>query len=297
MYKKRTWLIHLLLIASCVVIASPVFFALVKATQPRAIVTSPSLIPGTELFRNISEVWQAASFGTFMKNSFIIAIAVTMGKTALSLFAGMALVFYRFRFKQVVFAFILITLMMPTEILIVGLFDLISLQPPETWRMLWNWIKNPGNLFLEPVAFGFGWSNTRLAIIVPFLASATGTFLFRQHFLSIPRVIGEAARIDGAGPLRFLFRILIPMSGNTIAALAVVQFVYVWDQYLWPRVIIRHEEMQVVQVGLNLLISVGQGINWGVIMAGSIIVIIPPLLVFMLLQEQFMRGFGLAADK
>jgi sn-glycerol 3-phosphate transport system permease protein len=187
--------------------------------------------------------------------------------------------------------------MMPTEILIVGLFDLISLQPPETWRMLWNWIRNPGRVFLEPVRYGFGWSNTRLAIIVPFLASATGTFLFRQHFLSIPRVIGEAARMDGASPLRFLFRILVPMSGNTIAALAVVQFVYVWDQYLWPRVIIRHEEMQVVQVGLNLLISVGQGVNWGVIMAGAIIVIIPSLIIFMMLQEQYTKGCGLSSEK
>ncbi|MFP4302998.1 MAG: carbohydrate ABC transporter permease, partial [Spirochaetaceae bacterium] len=133
--------------------------------------------------------------------------------------------------------------------------------------------------------------------IVPFMASATGIFLFRQHFLSIPRDLGDAARIDGAGPMGFLFHVLVPMSVNTIGALAVIQFVYVWDQYLWPRVIIRHDARQVVQVGLNLIIGVGEGVYWGQVMAGALVSIIPPLVIFIALQEQFMRGFALTSDK
>jgi sn-glycerol 3-phosphate transport system permease protein len=121
--------------------------------------------------------------------------------------------------------------------------------------------------------------------------------LFRQHFMSIPRSLADAAKIDGASPLRFLTSILIPMSWNTIGALAVIQFVYVWDQYLWPRVIIQQEDKQVVQVGLKLIIGVGQGTQWGEVMAGAIIALLPPLIVFILLQEQFMRGFALSESK
>jgi sn-glycerol 3-phosphate transport system permease protein len=232
-----------------------------------------------------------------MKNSLLVAAIVTLGKTVLSLLAGAALVYFEFRLKRVVFAFILFTLMMPVEVLIVGLFDLLSLKPQESRQALWMWIRDPRQVLLEPFTYGLRWANTLMALTVPFLASATGTFLFRQHFPSMPRSLGDAARMDGSGPLRFLWGVLVPMSGNTIGALAVVQFVYVWDQYLWPRGIIRRQEQQVVQVGLNLLISTGEGTNWGMVMAGAIMAIIPPLLVFMLLQERFMRGFSLSAEK
>lgn len=294
---KHTWIIHVLLILSCAVVCAPILFAIIKATQTRAVVVSPSLVPGGELWNNIRAVWVGADLGTFMRNSLIIALAVTVGKTVLSLMAGMALVFFRIPFKPFVFGFILLTLMMPTEVLIVGLFDIISKQPPESLGEFWAWVSNPLALLTQPTEYGFGWANTYWAIIVPFLASATGTFLFRQHFMSIPRSLADAAKMDGAGPLRFLTSILIPMSWNTIGALAVIQFVYVWDQYLWPLVIIRRAEKQVIQVGLNLIISTGEGTQWGYVMAGALLALIPPLIVFMLLQEQFMRGFALSQEK
>jgi sn-glycerol 3-phosphate transport system permease protein len=187
--------------------------------------------------------------------------------------------------------------MLPTEVLIVPLFDLISQQPPDSWGEFWTWFRNPRNVFLEPGPFGFGWSNNYLAVIMPFLASATGVFLFRQHFMSIPTSLADAARIDGAGPVRFLWQILVPMSANTIGALAVIQFVYMWNQYIWPRLIIQREEFQVVQVGLNLIIGTGEGVEWGYVMAGAIITLIPPLLVFAMLQEQFNKGFALSSEK
>jgi len=290
---RTRWLIHILLILSCLIVTGPILFAIIKATQTTAQVLSPSMIPGTELWHNIKTAWQSADLGIYMRNSLIIAFAVTLGKTVLSLMAGMALVYFRIPFKPIVFGFILLTLMMPTQVLIVGLFDLVSKQAPPTWVALLSWITNP----LAPTPYGFNWSNSYWAIIVPFLASATGVFLFRQHFMSIPLSLADAAKIDGAGPMRFLLSILVPMSTNTIGALAVIQFVYVWNQYLWPLVIIRRTDRQVVQVGLNLIISTGQDTEWGLVMAGAILALIPPLIVFMLLQEQFMRGFALSAEK
>ena len=290
---RHAWLIHTILIVGCLLVTFPVVFALIKATQTRAIVLSPSLVPGTELWTNLRNVWFNANLWVFMRNSLVVAFAVTLGKTTLSLFAGMALVYFRFPFKRFTFGFILLTLMMPVEVLIVPLFDLISQQPPEGWRQLWEWVSNP----LEPISYGFGWANTYWALIVPFMASATGVFLFRQHFMAIPRSLADAARIDGATPWQFLSRVLVPMSWNTIGALAVIQFVYVWDQYLWPRIIIRREEQQVVQVGLNLIIGTGEGVQWGYVMAGALLTLIPPLIIFALLQEQFMRGFALSDSK
>lgn len=290
---RTRWVIHVLLILSCLIVTGPILFAIIKATQTTAQVLSPSMIPGTELWHNMKAAWLSADLGIYMRNSLIIAFAVTLGKTVLSLMAGMALVYFRIPFKPIVFGFILLTLMMPTQVLIVGLFDLVSKQAPPTWVALLSWIAHP----LAPTAYGFDWSNSYWAIIVPFLASATGVFLFRQHFMSIPLSLADAAKIDGAGPMRFLLRILVPMSTNTIGALAVIQFVYVWNQYLWPLVIIRGTDRQVIQVGLNLIISTGQDTEWGLVMAGAILALIPPLIVFMLLQEQFMRGFALSAEK
>jgi len=294
---NRTWWVHLVLGTAGFLIASPILFALIKATQTRGVVMSPSMVPGAEFFGNLGIVWNTHHLGVFMKNSFVIAGAVTVTKTALSLVAGMVLVFFDIRFKKAVFGFILVTLLLPTEVLIVGLFDLVSLRPPESWAAFAQWIIDPRRVLLEPVPFGFGWTNNYLSVIVPFMASATGVFLFRQHFLSIPRDLGDAARMDGAGPFRFLSNVLLPMSFNTIGALAVIQFVYVWDQYLWPRVVIRQEAKQVVQVGLNLIVGTGDGVYWGQVMAGAIVSLLPPLIVFILLQEQFMRGFALSSEK
>ncbi len=294
--RRRGWLIHLLLVLACLLVTAPIVFALLKATQTRAQVLSPSLVPGTMLFENVRAAWTGGNLGVYMRNSLVIAAAVTFGKTLLSLTAATALVFFDFPLRRFVFGAVLLTLLTPLEVLVLPLFDLVSQQPPESWRALWEWLRNPANVVLEPT-FGFGWANTYWAIIMPFLASATGVFLFNQHFRSIPRSLADAAKIDGAGPVRFLRSVLVPMSWNTIGALAVIQFVYVWDQYLWPRIIIRREETQVVQVGLSALLNSSDRTEWGQVMAAALITIVPPLVVFGLLQEQFMRGFALSAEK
>ncbi|MBC6937079.1 MAG: carbohydrate ABC transporter permease [Chloroflexi bacterium] len=194
----------------------------------------------------------------------------TVGKTILSLLAGLAFVYFRFPGKWLIFGLVLITLMMPTEILIIALFRFIN---------------------------SLGWGNTYVALIVPFLASATGTFLFRQHFANIPAELSEAAQLDGATPLQFLIRVLIPISWNTIGALAVIQFVYMWNMYIWPVLIIQGQERQVVQVGLRTLMGGDSALVFGPMMMGAVIASLPPVVIFVLLQKQFMSGFQLSRDK
>jgi ABC-type glycerol-3-phosphate transport system permease component len=167
-------------------------------------------------------------------------------------------------------ALVLFTLMMPTEVLIVALFDVVE------WMGL------------------FG---TLPALILPFMASATSTFLFRQHFLRIPRDLVEAAQVDGAGPLRFLRSILVPLSWNAIAALAVVDVIYVWNMYLWPRINAVGPDSTMVQVGLVNLLTDQDVNHYGVVMAGAVVSMLPVLIIFLLLQERFTRGFALGAER
>jgi sn-glycerol 3-phosphate transport system permease protein len=269
---RRAILTHVLLIVICIMVLLPVLFALSKSTQTRAQVFHypPKLGPGTALVKNYRTAWNDFNLGLYMRNSLIIAGIVMIAKTILSMTAGLGLVYFDFPYKEVVFYFILFTLMMPTEIMIVALFNLVS---------------------------DLGWGNSYAALTVPFLASATGVFLFRQHFSSIPGDMVDAARVDGAGPLRFLWSILVPMSRNTIGALALIQFIYMWNMYIWPLVIIRENARQVVQVGLRGMTAVQDTTNWGVVMAGAILAMLPPLIVFILLHEQFTRGFALGQEK
>ncbi len=292
--RRKSWLIHLLLVLACVLVTAPIVFALIKATQTRAQVLSPSLVPGTMLFENVRDAWTGGNLGVYMRNSLIVAAAVTFGKTLLSLMAATALVFFNFPLKRFFFGAVLLTLLTPLEVLVLPLFDLVSQQPPESWRALWEWLQNPANVILEPT-FGFGWANTYWAIIMPFLASATGVFLFNQHFRSIPRSLADAAKIDGAGPVRFLRSVLIPMSWNTIGALAVIQFIYGWNMYLWP--LLLQPDDQVVQVGLGSLRNADQGQIYGPLMLGALLASIPPILVFLVLQKPFMKGMSLSRDK
>lgn len=266
----QRWYAHLILWVSCIVIGFPLFYAIIVATQNNAEVFSYRFLPGSAFADNWNIVVNIARLPNYMLNSMLVAIAVTTGKVILSLLAGLAFVYFRFPGKWLVFGFVLITLMMPTEILIIALFRFVT---------------------------SLGWGNSYTALIIPFLASATGAFLFRQHFANIPAELSEAAQLDGATPLQFLFQVLVPMSWNTIGALTVIQFVYVWNFYLWPALIIQGQDRQVVQVGLRTLIGGDAALRFGPMMLGAVIASIPPLIVFLLLQKQFMSGFALSRDK
>jgi sn-glycerol 3-phosphate transport system permease protein len=160
--------------------------------------------------------------------------------------------------------------MMPTEIMIIALFNIVS---------------------------DLGWGNSYAALTVPFLASATGVFLFCQRFASMPSDLADAARVDGAGLHRFLVSILIPMSTSTIGALALIQFIYMWNMYIWPLVIICENSRQVVRIGLRSVTAVQDTTNWGVVMAGAVLAMLPPLVMFILLHQQFTKGFALGQEK
>ncbi len=273
---NRRWLpkrlgAHLFLTVACFIIGFPLIYAVIVSTQTNADVFAYRFTFGNAFAENLDVVMNTRNLGTYMWNTIFTAVAVTVGKTILSLLAGLAFVYFKFPGKWLVFGFVLITLMMPTEILIIAL--------------------------LRFVVIDLGWGSTYQALIVPFIASATGTFLFRQHFANIPAELSEAAQLDGANALQFLWRVLIPISWNTIGALAVIQFVYVWNMYLWPRLVITDSARQVVQVGLQSLISTDTGITYGPLMLGAVIASIPPVIVFVLLQKQFMSGFAIGRDK
>ncbi len=262
---------HIFLSVACLIIGFPLIYAIIVSTQTNADVFAYRFTFGSALADNFNTVMNTRNLGTYMFNTVFTAVAVTVGKTILSLLAGLAFVYFKFPGKWLVFGFVLITLMMPTEVLIIAL--------------------------LRFVVIDLGWGSTYQALIVPFIASATGTFLFRQHFANIPAELSEAAQLDGATPLQFLWRVLIPISWNTIGALAVIQFVYVWNMYLWPRLVITDSARQVVQVGLQSLISTDTGLTYGPLMLGAVIASLPPVIVFVLLQKQFMSGFALGRDK
>lgn len=277
MFKRLKLHIHVLLILAVLIVAAPVIFAFIVSTQSTVEVFSypPKLTLGSE-WNNYPDSWKFVNFGRMMLNSTILAVAVTVGKLIISLMAAFAFSHFEFRGKTFLFFLILITLMLPIPVRIVPLFELF-VKMGKVHKQLGV--------------------NTYFSLIAPFIASATGTFLFRQHFLTIPAELTDAAKIDGCGPIRFLVQIMIPLSKNTIGALVVIEFVYVWNQYLWPLIVINSDEMKVVQIGIKMLTATEALQNWGVIMAGVLVAMIPPLLVFFAMQESFMRGFAFMREK
>lgn len=268
--RGRKWPYHIGLIITVAVIAFPLLYAMLISTQTNPEIYSFQLRPGSALAKNFETVWVKRDFAGAMQNSLVQAILVTTGKTILSLLAGLAFVYFKFRGKWIVFFIVLVTLMMPTEVMILAMFRLVG---------------------------GFGWQDTTAAIVVPFLASATGAFLFRQHFANMPSELLEAAQIDGATPLQFLRRVLIPLSWNVIAALFVIQFVYTWNMFLWPSLILRDESKQVVQVALQTLTNIDGALTFGPLMLAAVLASIPPAIVFILMQKPFMSGFAIGQDK
>ena len=268
--RGRSWPFHIALVIVAFLIAFPLLYAMLISTQTNAEIFSFQLKPGSALKSNFEDVWVSRDFGRAMFNSFQQSILVTLGKTVTAMLAGLAFVYFKFPGKWIVFFFVLVTLMMPTEVMILAMFQLVA---------------------------GFGWQDNMAAIVVPFIASATGAFLFRQHFANMPAELLEAAQIDGASPLQYLVKVLIPLSWSVMAAFFVIQFVYTWNMFLWPSLIIREESLQVTQVALQTLTNFGGALTYGPLMLAAVLASIPPAIVFILLQKPFMSGFTLGSDK
>ena len=267
---------HAVLIVGVCIIAFPVYLAFVASTQTAAQIASShpmSLMPGD----NVAHSYRLALWGGKVEGggtiapgwpmlwvSFVTAMVIAIGKIAISMLSAFAIVYFRFPFRGLVFWMIFITLMLPVEVRIGPTYEVVS-----NLKML----------------------NSYAGLTVPLIASATATFLFRQFFLTVPDELAEAARIDGAGPMRFFLDVLLPLSRTSIAALFVIQFIYGWNQYLWPLLVTTSEDMYPVVMGIKRMISGGDAANdWNIIMATAVLAMIPPAMVVLLMQKWFVKG-------
>lgn len=272
MVEKRgigRWLIHAALIIGICIICFPIYVAFVASTVTQADLISPPmpLVPGGHLISNYQEALlsgMSAPVWKMLLNSLIMALGITIGKIAISIISAYAIVYFRFPLKNLVFWLIFLTLMLPVEVRIVPTYEVIA---------------------------GLGLLNSYSGLILPLIASATATFLFRQLFLTIPDELVEAARIDGAGPMRFFFDVLLPMSRTNIAALFVILFIYGWNQYLWPLLITTDPGMNTIVMGLKQMLPSGdQTVEWPVIMATALLAMVPPVAVVLFMQKLFVKG-------
>jgi sn-glycerol 3-phosphate transport system permease protein len=274
MVEHRPWLTfltHAFLIVGLIIIVFPIYVTFVASSHPLEKITSGfPLLPGNQLLENYSRALTVgsrdvgATVGTMMLNSLIMALGITFGKIFISLLAAFAIVYFKFRFRKMFFWMIFITLMLPVEIRIL-----------QTYK----------------VAADLKLLDSYPGLIFPLIASATATFLFRQFFMTVPDELCEAHRIDGGGPLRFFFDILLPMSRTSIAALFVILFIYGWNQYLWPLLVTNDESYYTLLIGIKRMLDVGEGqAEWHIIMASSMLAMIPPVLVVIFMQKQFVKG-------
>jgi sn-glycerol 3-phosphate transport system permease protein len=263
---------HAVLIAGVALIVFPVYVAFCAATMSaREVFTVPlSLVPSTHLFENLATVWShgsgnaASPFGRMLLNSLVMALAISIGKITVSIISAYAIVFFRFPLRNTAFWLIFVTLMLPVEVRIFPTVQVVS------------------SMHL---------TNRYAGLALPLIASATATFLFRQFFMTLPDELMEAARIDGAGPLRFFWDVVLPLSKTNIAALFVITFIYGWNQYLWPILITNDQALMTAVVGIKSMIASGDtATEWHLVMAATLLAMLPPLVVVIAMQRWFVRG-------
>ncbi len=272
MVEKRgagLWLTHVFMILGVLIIFFPIWLAFVASTitQPEIVRPPMPLWPGDQLWENYSKALFSGvnvPVATMLVNSLVMAVGIAVGKIVISLLSAFAIVYFRFPGRNIFFWMIFLTLMLPVEVRIVPTYEVVA---------------------------GFGMLNSYGGLIFPLIASATATFLFRQFFLTIPDELAEAARVDGASPMRFFWDIVVPMSRTNIAALFVILFIYGWNQYLWPLLITTDPEMNTIVMGIKQMFPSGDDVaEWPVIMATSILAMIPPVIVVVSMQRLFIRG-------
>jgi sn-glycerol 3-phosphate transport system permease protein len=257
------------------------------------------LTPGHDFLKNVAEAWARADLGHKILNSIVFAGGVALGKVCIAALSAFSLVFFRYRGRVVIFWLVFITLMLPLEVRIVPTYAVAAnaLSPYQTILDVIGVTTAIESLTGYRIALQWGLLNTYTGLILPLIATATGTFLYRQFFLTIPDELVEAAKMDGAGPLRFFKDILVPLSTTNIAALATIMFVWAWNQYLWPLLVTTDSAHGTAVMELRELIPGAFGIpDWNVAMAGTLVIMLPPLVVVVLMQRWFVRGL-IATEK
>ncbi len=267
------YIAHAILILGVIVVAFPIYYTFVASTHSLQTILRPPLplLPGDRFIENYSE----ALFGgvgriggvpvwTLLFNTTVVALGIAIGKIIISILSAYAIVFFRFPLRMTFFWIIFITLMLPVEVRILPTYK---------------------------VMVDLGLIDTYAGLIVPLIASATATLLFRQFFLTIPGELVEAARVDGAGPFRFFKDILLPLSRTNIAALFVILFIYGWTQYLWPLLVTNDNQMNTIVIALKKMVSFADAdTEWHLVMVTAMLAIVPPILVVVLMQRWFVRG-------
>lgn len=271
--RSGQWVAHLVLILGVIVVAFPIYVVFVGSTHPVETFLRPPLplLPGPDGPANYAEAFGGGvrriggvSVGRLLANTTIVALAIAVGKIVISIASAYAIVFFRFPLRMVFFWLIFITLMLPVEVRILPTYKvMVDLRLIDTYA----------------------------GLILPLIASATATLLFRQFFLTIPNELLEAARVDGAGPWRFFRDILLPLSATNIAALFVILFIYGWTQYLWPLLVTNSNEMNTIVIALRKMISFADADTpWNLVMVTCVLAILPPILVVVLMQRWFVKG-------
>jgi len=272
--RSESWIPHFVLIMGVVVFAFPIYFALIGSTHDAATISTGRmpLLPGSHMLDNY---WQALTSGsgaqvssapvrTLMWNSLVMALIIAVGKIAISIISAYAVVFFAFPGRMFFFWMIFITLMLPVEVRIIPTYKVVT---------------------------DLGMINTFSGLTIPLIASATATLLFRQVFMTIPDELVEAAKIDGAGPMRFFWQMVLPLSRTNVAALFVILFIYGWNQYLWPLLITTNRSMETIVIGIVKMIGTSDAqTDWNLIMATTILAMLPPVAVVIFMQHWFVKG-------
>lgn len=266
---KATWLIHLGLIIGIGIVCFPIYLAFVASSVSQAELVRPPmpLLPGDQLVENYTRALFSgvnAPVWRMLMNSMVMALGIAIGKIVISLMSAFAIVYFRFPMRGLFFWLIFMTLMLPVEVRIVPTYVVVA---------------------------DFGMLNSYSGLILPLVASATATFLFRQFYLTVPDELAEAARVDGASPMRFFIDILLPMSRTNIAALFVILFIYGWNQYLWPLLMTTDPEMNTIVMGIKQMFPSGDDLtDWPLIMATALLAMLPPVMVVVFMQKLFIKG-------
>ncbi len=273
MQRRADWLTHAILLIGVFVFAFPIYMTLVASTQDASTIGTGnlSLLPGSHMIENYRAAWLSGGgqsspgvVRTMMLNSMVMALVIAIGKIAISILSAYAVVFFSFPLRMTFFWMIFVTLMLPVEVRIIPTYEVVS---------------------------NLGLINTYAGLTIPLIASATATLLFRQFFLTIPDELVEAAKIDGAGPLRFFWDTVLPLSRTNLAALFVILFIYGWNQYLWPLLVTTSRDYETMVVGVSKMIGVGDAQNeWNTIMATAVLTMLPPVAIVVLMQRWFVKG-------
>ncbi len=268
---RTDWLAHTILMLGVVLFALPVWLLLAGSTQPSDIIArgGVSLLPDLAGFGVYADLVRSGPVAHMLLVSFGMAMAIALGKITISVLSAYAVTFFRFPFRNLAFWTIFITLMLPVEVRIIPTYSVMA---------------------------GLGLINTFTGLTMPLIASATATLLFRQVFMAIPDELVEAARMDGAGPWRFLKDILLPVSAANVAALFVILFVYGWNQYLWPLLVATDPRLDTVVIGIVKMIGTEAAVEWQKVMATAVLALLPPVVVVVLMQRWFVKGLA-EADK